>query len=74
MPGDSKFFWEVLFLFLLLLGRNQRRLISELFISFFVFAAALATAMDRVGGLEYLVVDSRTFGVLYHSRGVAYTP
>lgn len=27
------------------------------------------TAVDKVGSLEYFVVDSRTFGVLYHTRG-----
>lgn len=68
---DNKFFgrWDFFFLLLLLLlGRTQRRLSPDLFIYLFSLPRP-RTAVDRVGGLKYLVVDSRTFGVLYHMRG-----
>lgn len=70
---DNKFFgwWDFFFPLLLLLlpGRTQRRLSPDLFIFLFLLEPRPRTAVDRVGGLKYLVVDSRTFGVLYHMRG-----
>lgn len=66
LGGGISFF---LLLLVLLPGRTQRRLSPDLFIFLFLLEPRPRTAVDRVGGLKYLVVDSRTFGVLYHMRG-----
>lgn len=67
-------FWEVGFLFFSSSSSASRQNSATAESGFIYFILFLLeprprTAVDRVGGLKYLVVDSRTFGVLYHMRG-----
>lgn len=64
-------FWEVGFLFSSSASSRQNSATAEsgFIYLFFLLEPRPRTAVDRVGGLKYLVVDSRTFGVLYHMRG-----